>query len=66
VNGAWLFWSLLALAWALNMDHVSGTATYKLVFLMLGAALGAARCEAAAGTSTARMVPPGTARRRAA
>jgi O-antigen ligase len=67
VDGAWLFWSMLTLAWALNMDHVSGTATYKLVFLMLGATLGAARCVAAGETSAAQTVAqPGPVPRRAA
>ncbi len=41
--GLWLFWSFVMLIWALNMDNVSGTATYKLVFLLFGVAAGAAR-----------------------
>jgi O-antigen ligase len=41
--GLWLFWSLVTLIWALNLDHVSGTATYKLVFLLFGVAAGATR-----------------------
>lgn len=41
--GLWLFWSLTALIWGLSLDHVSGAATYKLVFLLFGVAVGAAR-----------------------
>ena len=41
--GLWLFWSLVTLVWALNMDHVSGAVTYKLVFMLFGVAVGAAR-----------------------
>ncbi len=41
--GLWLFWSFIMLVWALSMDHVSGAATYKLVFFLFGVALGAAR-----------------------
>jgi O-antigen ligase len=41
--GLWLFWSLVTLIWALNLDHVSGAATYKLVFLLFGVAVGASR-----------------------
>jgi O-antigen ligase len=66
-SGAWLYWSLLALVWALNMDHVSGTPTYKLVFLLLGASLGAARCQATRGMrAAAGPRPAGAVPRRAA
>ncbi len=41
--GLWLFWSFITLIWALSMDHVSGAATYKLVFFLFGVAAGAAR-----------------------
>jgi O-antigen ligase len=41
--GLWLSWSLITLIWALNMDHVSGAATYKLVFFLFGVAAGVAR-----------------------
>jgi O-antigen ligase len=41
--GLWLSWSLITIIWALNMDHVSGAATYKLVFLLFGVAAGVAR-----------------------
>jgi putative inorganic carbon (HCO3(-)) transporter len=41
--GLWLFWSFITLIWALNMDHVSGAATYKLVFFLFGVAAGVAR-----------------------
>lgn len=41
--GLWLFWSFVALIWALSMDHVSGAPTYKLVFFLFGVAVGAAR-----------------------
>jgi O-antigen ligase len=41
--GLWLFWSLITLIWALNMDHVAGAPTYKLVFFVFGVAVGAAR-----------------------
>jgi putative inorganic carbon (HCO3(-)) transporter len=40
--GLWLYWSFIMLIWALNMDHVSGAATYKLVFFLFGVAAGAA------------------------
>jgi len=40
--GLWLFWSLVTLIWGLNLDHVSGAATYKLVFLLFGVSVGAA------------------------
>jgi O-antigen ligase len=41
--GLWLFWSFITLIWALNMDHVSGAQTYKVVFFLFGVAAGAAR-----------------------
>jgi O-antigen ligase len=41
--GLWLFWSFITIIWALNMDHVSGAATYKLVFFLFGVAAGADR-----------------------
>jgi O-antigen ligase len=41
--GLWLFWSIVALIWALNLDHVSGAPTYKLVFFLVAVAAGAAR-----------------------
>src|SRR5262249_15440376 len=41
--GLWLFWSLVTLVWGLSMDHVSGAVTYKLVFILCGVAVGAAR-----------------------
>ena len=63
--GLWLFWSLITLIWALNMDHVSGAATYKLVFFLFGVAAGrgapgAGRAEDAVSESRR---PPSTARR---
>jgi putative inorganic carbon (HCO3(-)) transporter len=41
-TGLWLYWSFIALILALNMDHVSGAATYKLVFFLFGVAAGTA------------------------
>jgi O-antigen ligase len=41
--GLWLSWSFITLIWALNMDHVSGAGTYKLVFFLFGVAAGVAR-----------------------
>jgi putative inorganic carbon (HCO3(-)) transporter len=34
--GAWIFWSLIVMIQMLSLDHVSGAATYKLAFLVLG------------------------------
>ena len=56
--GLWLFWSLIALIWALNMDHVAGAPTYKLVFFVFGVAVGAARLVTAADEVTSK-TPPG-------
>jgi O-antigen ligase len=61
--GLWLFWSLVMLIWALQMDNVSGTATYKLVFLLLGVAVGAARLvppDAGADVATSAPVTEST------
>ncbi len=41
--GLWLFWSFAMLVWALSMDHVSGAATYKLVFVLFAVARGVER-----------------------
>jgi O-antigen ligase len=60
--GLWLFWSLVTLIWALNMDNVSGAATYKLVFILLAVAVGAARLvptSAGAGGATSEPPPQG-------
>jgi len=59
-TGLWLFWSLIALIWALNMDHVAGAPTYKLVFFVFGVAVGAARLVTAADEVTLK-TPPGAA-----
>jgi O-antigen ligase len=55
--GLWLFWSLVSLIWALNMDHVAGAATYKLVFLMFGVAVGAARLASPAENASTDAAP---------
>jgi hypothetical protein len=55
--GLWLSWSFITLIWALNMDHVSGAATYKLVFFLFGVAAGVA-CLAA-GPADAVSESPG-------
>jgi O-antigen ligase len=39
-TGGALFWSLIAMCWALNLDHVSGTMTYVLFWFLIGAACG--------------------------
>lgn len=39
-TGAVVFWSLIALIWALNLDHVSGCKTYFLLWFLIGAACG--------------------------
>jgi hypothetical protein len=39
-TGAVLLWSLVALVWALNLDHVSGCKTYFLLWFLIGAACG--------------------------
>jgi O-antigen ligase len=52
--GLWLFWSLVALVWALNMDHVSGAPTYKLVFFVIGVSGGIARLAAEPPAPTPR------------
>jgi O-antigen ligase len=51
--GLWLFWSLIVVIWALNMDHVSGAPTYKLVFFLFGVATGAARLAGDQGQAAA-------------
>lgn len=38
--GTWVFWSLVVMIQMLNLDHVSGTSTYKLVFMLFGIACG--------------------------
>lgn len=38
--GGTLFWSLIAMCWALNIDHVSGSMTYVLLWFLIGAACG--------------------------
>jgi O-antigen ligase len=38
--GTWVFWSLIAMIQMLNLDHVSGSSTYKLLFMLLGIACG--------------------------
>ena len=55
--GLWLFWSLISLIWALNMDHVAGAPTYKLVFFMFGVALGAARLARTAEDAATEAAP---------
>jgi O-antigen ligase len=58
--GLWLFWSLISLIWALNMDHVAGAPTYKLVFFVFGVAVGAARlAQPAEGAATGAAPGPG-------
>jgi O-antigen ligase len=39
-TGCALFWSLIAMIWALNLDHVSGCMTYVLLWFLIGAACG--------------------------
>lgn len=39
-TGAVVFWGLLALSWALMLDHVSGTKTYALLWVLIGAGHG--------------------------
>lgn len=39
-TGGALFWSLIAMVWALNLDHVSGCMTYVLFWFLIGAACG--------------------------
>ena len=39
-TGGALFWSLISMVWALNLDHVSGTVTYALFWFLIGAACG--------------------------
>jgi O-antigen ligase len=55
--GLWLSWSFVTLIWALNMDHVSGAATYRLVFFLFGVAAGVARL--AHGAAEAESERPG-------
>lgn len=38
-----VLWSLVALVWALNLDHVSGCKTYFLLWFLVGAACGLER-----------------------
>jgi len=38
--GSAVFWSLVAMCWALSLDHVSGTVTYALFWFLIGAACG--------------------------
>lgn len=53
------FWALVAMVWALNLDHVSGCMTYVLLWALIGAASGLWICdthragELAASTSAA-------------
>ncbi len=56
-TAAVLFWSLVALCWCLNLDHVSGAKTYFLLWFLLGAACGIdalARREGLYGPRTRR------------
>jgi O-antigen ligase len=39
-TGGVFFWSLIAMCWALNLDHVSGCMTYVLFWFLIGAACG--------------------------
>jgi O-antigen ligase len=39
-TGTWVFWSLIVMIQMLNLDHVSGANTYKLVFMLFGIACG--------------------------
>jgi O-antigen ligase len=39
-TGSWVFWSLIVMIQMLNLDHVSGANTYKLVFMLFGIACG--------------------------
>jgi O-antigen ligase len=39
-TGAVLFWSLMSMLWAFNLDHVSGCMTYFLIWFLIGAACG--------------------------
>jgi len=39
-TGAVLFWSLLSMIWAFNLDHVSGCMSYFLMWFLIGAACG--------------------------
>jgi O-antigen ligase len=55
--GLWLFWSLVTLIWALNMDHVAGAPTDKLVFFMFGVAVGAARMMSPAESASTDAAP---------
>lgn len=63
-TGAVLFWSLISLVWALNLDHVSGCKTYFLLWFLIGAACGLqalARSDEQP-TATVAGVPRGTQR----
>jgi O-antigen ligase len=58
--GSWVFWSLVVMIQMLNLDHVSGANTYKLVFMLFGIACGlgyqirAQQLDAAGGAGMSR------------
>jgi O-antigen ligase len=52
-TGSWVFWSLIVMIQMLNLDHVSGANTYKLVFMLFGIACGLGYRVRAQETDTA-------------